>query len=95
MLGANSAPASLNDAGGAEPLAIVMAPTRELVMQIFHETRKFSYDTMIKSAVAYGGVSVNYQKSEIQRGVDIVIVTPGRLLDFLRKGVVSIYGGVI
>ena len=68
-----------------QPLALVLAPTRELVMQIYHETRKFSYDTMIRPVVVYGGVSVGYQRKELEKGCHIVIATPGRLLDFIRQ----------
>ena len=65
-----------------QPLALVLAPTRELVMQIYHETRKFSYDTMIRPVVVYGGVSVGYQRKELEKGCHIVIATPGRSAGF-------------
>ncbi|XP_055933116.1 probable ATP-dependent RNA helicase vasa-like isoform X2 [Argiope bruennichi] len=72
-----------------EPLAIVVAPTRELVIQIGLEARKFSYDSTIKAEVLYGGTSTSYQSSRIKRGCHILAATPGRLLDFVDKGKVS------
>ena len=72
-----------------EPQAIIVGPTRELVMQIHHEARKFSRDTMINPVVVYGGVSVGYQLREVEKGAHMIIGTPGRLLDFVRKGKVS------
>jgi len=72
-----------------EPQAIVVGPTRELVAQIHREARKFAYNTMIRACVAYGGASVSYQRNEIQKGTHILVGTPGRLLDFIEKRVVS------
>ncbi|CAL1273984.1 unnamed protein product [Larinioides sclopetarius] len=72
-----------------EPLAIVVAPTRELVIQIGSEARKFSYDSTIRADVLYGGTSTNYQSNRIKRGCHILAATPGRLLDFVDKGKVS------
>ena len=72
-----------------EPQAIVVGPTRELVVQIHHEARKFSYNTMIRSVVVYGGVSTRHQINELQKGAHIVIGTPGRLLDVIEKRIVS------
>jgi len=73
-----------------EPQAIVVGPTRELVVQIHHEARKFSYGTMIRSVVVYGGVSTRYQINELQKGAHIVIGTPGRLMDVIEKRIVSL-----
>ncbi|XP_066278962.1 ATP-dependent RNA helicase DDX4-like [Branchiostoma lanceolatum] len=73
-----------------EPQAICVAPTRELAIQIFSEARKFSYGTMLRPCIAYGGVSVMHHKSQIQRGCHFLVATPGRLLDFIDKGVISI-----
>jgi probable ATP-dependent RNA helicase DDX4 len=73
-----------------EPQAIVIGPTRELVAQIYHESRKFARNTMIKSVVLYGGVSTQHNISEINKGVHIVIGTPGRLLDIINKGLIGL-----
>jgi len=71
-----------------EPQAIVVGPTRELVVQIHREARKFAYGTMIRSVVVYGGTSVRYQITELQKGAHIVIGTPGRLWDVIEKRIV-------
>ncbi|XP_040573713.1 probable ATP-dependent RNA helicase DDX4 [Lepeophtheirus salmonis] len=73
-----------------KPSCLIVAPTRELAIQIKDEARKFSKGSMIKSVVLYGGTSVGYQCSQIVRGVDILIATPGRLLDLVSKGAVSL-----
>jgi len=72
-----------------KPEAIVVAPTRELAIQIKEEARKFSSGTVIKPVVAYGGTSVGFQLSNLFKGCNILIATPGRLLDFVEKGKVS------
>ena len=51
---------------------------RELAIQIHNEARKFAQGSMIKSVVAYGGTSVFYQASQLQRGCNILVATPGR-----------------
>ncbi|XP_035216173.1 probable ATP-dependent RNA helicase vasa-like isoform X2 [Stegodyphus dumicola] len=71
-----------------EPWAVIVAPTRELAVQIATEARKFAYDSCVKTAVVYGGTSVGYQTSRI-RGIHLLVATPGRLLDFVEKGKVS------
>nr|BAE94497.1 Vasa [Polyandrocarpa misakiensis] len=71
------------------PQAIVVGPTRELVLQIFLEARKFAYGSVIRPVVAYGGTSVGSQLRDLCRGCNILIATPGRLLDFINRGKVS------
>lgn len=73
-----------------EPWAVIVAPTRELVIQIGSEARKFAYDSVVKADVVYGGTSTSYQSSRIKKGCHILVATPGRLLDFLNKGKVCI-----
>ena len=51
---------------------------RELAIQIHNEARKFAQGSMMKSVVAYGGTSVFYQASQLQRGCNILVATPGR-----------------
>jgi len=72
-----------------EPQAIIVGPTRELVTQIHHEARKFAYNTIARSVVVYGGVTSGYQAREIGKGAHMVVGTPGRLMDFVRRGYVS------
>ena len=66
-----------------------MFSTRELAIQIHNEARKFAQGSMMKSVVAYGGTSVFYQASQLQRGCNILVATPGRCdhcyLDLYRQ----------
>jgi len=63
-----------------------MAPTRELAMQIEEETEKFAKICQLSSLCVYGGVPKNEQLQGLQKGAEILIATPGRLLDFLECG---------
>ncbi|XWS28225.1 hypothetical protein CRYUN_Cryun25bG0047900 [Craigia yunnanensis] len=72
------------------PLALILSPTRELSVQIHEEARKFSYQTGVKVVVAYGGAPINQQLRELERGVDILVATPGRLVDLLERARVSL-----
>ncbi|KAL8122035.1 hypothetical protein AgCh_018681 [Apium graveolens] len=72
------------------PLALILSPTRELSCQIHEEARKFSYQTGVKVVVAYGGAPINQQLRELDRGVDILVATPGRLVDLLERARVSL-----
>jgi ATP-dependent RNA helicase RhlE len=67
--------------------ALVLAPTRELVTQIDDEVQGFAYHTPVSSVAVYGGVPMEPQERALKAGVDIVIATPGRLLDHMRSGV--------
>lgn len=69
----------------AEPLVLIVAPTRELATQIWSEARKLTYRTMLRPAVLYGGVPINHQIHLLSKGVDILVGTPGRLVDFIRR----------
>merc|ERR1719447_1989986 len=69
-----------------EPAALILSPTRELAMQSHAEAKKFCTGTMVNACVAYGGVATAYQMSAIERGCDILIATPGRLVDFVERG---------
>jgi ATP-dependent RNA helicase DDX5/DBP2 len=75
---------------GDGPLVLLIAPTRELAMQIHVEVQKFTRGSSIRSAAVFGGVSRHGQASELRGGVEICIATPGRLLDFLENGVTSL-----
>ena len=68
------------------PQMLVMAPTRELVLQITEEAKAFAKHTPVKVCAVYGGASINKQANQLERGVDIVVATPGRLLDQMRRG---------
>ena len=74
-----------------EPLVLVIAPTRELSIQIFDETRRLCYRSMLRPCVAYGGGPMRGQMDELRRGCDILIGTPGRLADLIgRPGLIKL-----
>jgi len=70
--------------------ALIMAPTRELVSQIYEEAKKFCYCTGIRPVVVYGGVPIGVQAQELDRGADLVVGTPGRLVDLIERGRLSL-----
>ncbi|MQM05510.1 hypothetical protein Taro_038326, partial [Colocasia esculenta] len=72
------------------PQALILSPTRELSVQIYDEARKFAYQTGVRVVVAYGGAPINQQLRELERGVDILVATPGRLVDLLERARVSL-----
>jgi len=71
----------------ARPLSrvLVLAPTRELAVQIEDEIHGLAYHTPITSAAVYGGVDMGVQERALRAGVDIIVATPGRLIDHLRQ----------
>jgi ATP-dependent RNA helicase DDX3X len=69
----------------AEPLVLIVVPTRELAVQIFNEARKFCYRTMLRPCVVYGGIPIREQIGLLNRGCDLLIGTPGRLVDFIHR----------
>lgn len=71
------------------PEALCLAPTRELASQIHDESRKFTYCTGIATVVVYGGAEVREQLRQIERGCDLLIATPGRLVDLIERGRLS------
>lgn len=71
------------------PHAVIVAPTRELVIQINDEARKFASGSMIKAVNIYGGTSTGFQLSNLFKGCSILVATPGRLMDFVDKGKIS------
>ena len=75
---------------GDGPIMLVMAPTRELVMQIDAQCKKFATPCKIKSLSIYGGVPKDGQRNNLDKGVDILIATPGRLIDFMEGGVIKL-----
>jgi ATP-dependent RNA helicase RhlE len=64
---------------------LVLAPTRELAVQIEDEIHGLSYHTTITSAAVYGGVEMGGQERALKAGVDIIVATPGRLIDHMRQ----------
>ncbi|CAI2188098.1 10443_t:CDS:2, partial [Funneliformis geosporum] len=73
-----------------EPLVLILGPTRELVTQIFDECRRFTYRTMLRPCVVYGGGGIIEQKNELAKGCDVLSATPGRIIDFFERGFISL-----
>ncbi|EUC38875.1 hypothetical protein COCCADRAFT_32227 [Bipolaris zeicola 26-R-13] len=75
----------LTDRVRAEPLVLVVCPTRELATQTFDLTRRLCYRTMLRPCVVYGGAPTRNQREQLEMGCDILIATPGRLMDFMQN----------
>lgn len=71
---------------GDGPIVLILAPTRELAVQIQTECRKFGGSSRIRNTCVYGGVPRGQQIRDLTKGVEIVIATPGRLIDMLESG---------
>jgi ATP-dependent RNA helicase RhlB len=71
----------------AAPRALVIAPTRELVVQIASDARLLGQATPFDIQAVYGGIDYRKQRAELQQGVDVLIGTPGRLIDYFRQRV--------
>ena len=70
--------------------AIILAPTRELAIQIAEEMNSLKGEKVLEIVPIYGGQSIDMQLSRLQRGVDIVVGTPGRVLDMIHRGCLSL-----
>nr|XP_036878211.1 probable ATP-dependent RNA helicase DDX4 isoform X1 [Manis javanica] len=68
-----------------EPECIIVAPTRELINQIYLEARKFSFGTCVRAVVIYGGTQFGHSVRQIVQGCNILCATPGRLMDIIGK----------
>jgi ATP-dependent RNA helicase RhlB len=75
---------------GTSPRALVIAPTRELVAQIDAEAQILSGSSGLRIVPVFGGIDYQKQRNELSRGVDMIVGTPGRLIDFLRQQVYSL-----
>lgn len=67
------------------PRGLVIAPTRELAIQIERDAKELGQHTGFRTVCIYGGVDYDKQREEIRKGVDLLIVTPGRLIDFYKQ----------
>ena len=72
--------------------ALILVPTRELAAQVEESVRNYGRYLPFKAAVIFGGVSINPQISKLRNGVDIVVATPGRLLDHMQRGTIRLDG---
>jgi ATP-dependent RNA helicase DDX5/DBP2 len=73
-------------APGDGPIVLILAPTRELAVQIQAECSKFGKSSRIRNTAVYGGAPKGQQIRDLQRGVEICVATPGRLIDMLESG---------
>lgn len=73
-----------------QPRALIMAPTRELAIQIHRDAIEMAKTTGLRLGVVYGGEGYESQRQELERGVDILIGTCGRLLDYLKQGIYNL-----
>ena len=71
--------------------ALILTPTRELAIQIEENFQAYGKHLKLKSLVVFGGVKQHAQEKQLKRGVDILIATPGRLLDFISQGIVKLH----
>ncbi len=75
----------INSPRAREPRALVLVPTRELALQVAEQAQKLSHNTGLRIATVYGGVGYGPQEQALRKGADVVIATPGRLIDHLEK----------
>ncbi|OHS93890.1 ATP-dependent RNA helicase DED1 [Tritrichomonas foetus] len=80
----------LNERRSRFPYVVVLVPTRELAIQIYKETQKFCTRAPIKSFLVYGGEKIQYQINQLRYGCDILIATPGRLIDIMERNELSL-----
>lgn len=86
-----SLPVSNEQEASHRPIrALVLTPTRELAQQVHNSFIDYGQNTCLYTKIAYGGVSLNPQIKELKQGADVLVATPGRLLDLMFKGVVKL-----
>jgi len=76
---------ALADRKAEDPRALILAPTRELAIQIHKDALKLGDELGLKFALVYGGVDYDKQRELLQRGADVIIATPGRLIDYVKQ----------
>jgi ATP-dependent RNA helicase RhlB len=76
---------ALADRKPEDPRALILAPTRELAIQIHKDAVKFASELGLKFALVYGGVDYDKQRAQLQAGADVIIATPGRLIDYVKQ----------
>ena len=80
----------LNRKNNPLPKALILTPTRELASQVEENVRAFAKYLPLKSCVIFGGVGINPQINTLKKGVDIIVATPGRLLDLINQRAVNL-----
>lgn len=76
---------ALADRKAEDPRALILAPTRELAIQIHKDAVKLGSELGLRFALVYGGVDYDKQRELLQQGVDVIIATPGRLIDYVKQ----------
>src|SRR5256884_2536620 len=74
---------------GSEPRVLIIAPTRELVVQIESDARLLGHHTPFRIQAVYGGIDYNKQRESLAAGCDVLVGTPGRLIDYLKQHIWS------
>lgn len=90
LLQQSSEPSTHAPAQASQPRALILAPTRELADQIYKDALPLSEDTELKTVVCYGGTGYEQQRQALADGVDILIGTPGRLIDYYKQKVYTL-----
>jgi ATP-dependent RNA helicase DeaD len=80
------------EGGRSEPLALVLVPTRELAVQVGQAMRSYGHDMAARVLAVYGGEQIGRQLGPLKRGVDVVVATPGRALDHIKRGTLKLNG---
>jgi ATP-dependent RNA helicase RhlE len=86
----SSGPQVRNAKGAIAIRALILTPTRELAAQVEESVRQYGQHLPLKSMVMFGGVGINPQISQLRHGVDLVVATPGRLLDHMQQGTIDL-----
>lgn len=79
-----------NEGFGTNPRSFILAPTRELAIQIHRDAESLGADTGLRFGLAYGGVDYEKQRAYLKDGVDVLIGTPGRLIDYFKQKVYNL-----
>ncbi|HEU5208825.1 MAG TPA: DEAD/DEAH box helicase [Longimicrobiales bacterium] len=82
----------LRETPRGETRALVLVPTRELAAQVMAHFRELAHHTQLRAAAVYGGVGMKPQEQAFRRGVDVIVATPGRLLDHMQYGYAHLSG---
>lgn len=80
----------LNYSTQKDPRILILVPTRELVLQVVEEIRKLTAYCSVRVVGVYGGTNINNQKQELYNGLDILVATPGRLVDICMTGLLRL-----
>ncbi len=75
-----------------KPRALILVPTRELAVQVSGEFKRFAKQSQLRCATIYGGIGYERQKQELKSGTDIIVATPGRMLDYIERQAVDLSG---